>query len=410
MGSTEEPRGQIRMALLLLTILSMAISAINSSEDLTIPRHDLNTDTMITLAGYQAETHKVVTPDGYILTLYRIVGSGPVVYMQHGLEDSSAAWVLAGPDHGAPAFRLAEQGYDVWLGNYRGNHDSRAHKTLNPDTDDEFWQFSQDEMSKYDLPSQLNYVLESTKKEKILYVGHSMGTTTYMAMNSMDQSWGDKVELAVFLAPVAYVGHMRTPLKLLAPFSDQVQFVVDHMGLGFSARPGEFLPTNWMNDLLTHAACGATPLQPICKNAVFLFVGYDEAQMNRTMLPVMTGHYASGTSSYTVLQYAQGMKHNTFSGFDWGTKEKNIEHHGTTKPPQYDLSKINTKVALFWGDNDWLAAKEDLCKIITQVPTVVVNYQVPWKGWNHIDHLSSIDIDKYQNNYLLNLLEMYSNE
>ena len=47
---------------------------------------------------------------------------------------------------------------------------------------------------------------------------------------------------------------------------------------------------------------------------------------------------------------------------------------------------------------------------IAQVPTVVVNYQVPWRGWNHIDHLSSIDIDKYQNNYLLNLLEMYSNE
>ena len=73
-----------------------------------------------------------------------------------------------------------------------------------------------------------------------------MGTTTYMAMNSMDQSWADKVELAVFLAPVAYVGHMRSPVKveliqslvfitlqfqLLAPFADQVQFVVDHMGL-----------------------------------------------------------------------------------------------------------------------------------------------------------------------------------
>ena len=82
-------------------------------------------------------------------------------------------------------------------------------------------------MSKYDLPSQLNYVLQSTKKEKvfgqmdgyvfdhlvqIFYVGHSMGTTTYMAMNSMDQSWSDKVELAIFLAPVAYVGHMRSPV------------------------------------------------------------------------------------------------------------------------------------------------------------------------------------------------------
>merc|ERR1711971_921861 len=132
MGSTGTSRGQIgsSMALLLLTLLCSAISAINSSEDLHIPRHDLSTDTMITLAGFESETHKVVTPDGYILTLYRIVGSGPVVFMQHGLEDSSAAWVLAGPDHGAPAFRLAAEGYDVWLGNYRGNHDSREHQSL----------------------------------------------------------------------------------------------------------------------------------------------------------------------------------------------------------------------------------------------------------------------------------------
>jgi len=287
----------------------------------------------------------------------------------------------------------------------------REHKTLDPDNDDEYWQFAQDEMSKYDLPSQLNYVLQITNKKKIFYMGHSMGTTTYMAMNSMDPTWADKVELAVFLAPVAFVAHMRSPVKLLAPFSDQVQFVVDHMGLGFSARPGEFLPTNWMSDLLTKAACGnLTPLRPLCKNAVFLFVGYDEAQMNRTMLPVMTGGYASGTSSYTVLQYAQGVKHKTFGGFDWGSTEKNIQHHGTAQPPQYDLSKINTKVALFWGDNDWLAAKEDLCKIMNQIPTIVANYQVPWRGWNHIDHLSSVDIDKYQNNYLLNLLAMYSVE
>ena len=31
---------------------------------------------------------------------------------------------------------------------------------------------------------------------QIYYVGHSMGTTTYMAMNSMDPAWGDKVLLS----------------------------------------------------------------------------------------------------------------------------------------------------------------------------------------------------------------------
>ena len=38
----------------------------------------------------------------------------------------------------------------------------------------------------------------------------------------------------------------------------------------------------------------------------------------------------------------------TFGGFDWGSTEKNIQHHGIAQPPQYDLSKINTKVALLY--------------------------------------------------------------
>ena len=126
--------------------------------------------------------------------------------------------MLAGPDHGGVAFRLAEQGYDVWLGNYRGNSYSRGHISLNADTDNEYWQFTWDEMAKYDLPAELNYVLGKTGKEKIYYIGHSMGTTTYMVMNSLDQSWADKVELAVLLAPIAYVEHMASPLKYLTPF------------------------------------------------------------------------------------------------------------------------------------------------------------------------------------------------
>ena len=41
-------------------------------------------------------------------------------------------------------FVLADNGYDVWLGNYRGNRYSRRHLTLNPDSlwNSDFWQFS----------------------------------------------------------------------------------------------------------------------------------------------------------------------------------------------------------------------------------------------------------------------------
>ncbi len=49
---------------------------------------------------------------------------------------------------------LANIGYDVWLGNNRGNKYSRSHISLNPDKDKNFWDFSFHEMGKYDLDSQ----------------------------------------------------------------------------------------------------------------------------------------------------------------------------------------------------------------------------------------------------------------
>jgi len=356
---------------------------------------------MIRNAGYTAETHNVTTPDKYILSIHRIVGEGPVVFMQHGLEDASSTWVLAGPDHGGPAFRLAEQGYDVWLGNFRGNHYSRQHETLDADTDYDYWMFTWDESAKYDLPTMLNYVMETTGQEKIYYIGHSMGTTTYMAMNSMDASWADKVELATFLAPVAYVDHMKSPIRLLAPFSGAIQWIANHMGIG------EFLPSNWLMDWIADHVCGDNHLDIICTNIIFLLTGYDKPQMNETMVSTIASHTPAGTSTYTVLQYAQEVKHKRFGGMDWGSKRKNQAHHGTNHPPEYDLRNVNTKVALFWGDNDWLAAEADLFQIFTKLPNVVQNYRVPWEGWNHLDFLFAIDIDKLQNEPLVQLLELY---
>jgi len=324
-----------------------------------------------------------------------------VVFLQHGLMDSSATWVLAGPDNHAPAFRLAEEGYDVWLGNFRGNLYSRAHSEYDPDYSREFWEFTWDEMARYDLPSMLDYVLSTTGRNKLYYVGHSMGTTTFMAMDSLDPVWADKVEVAIMLAPVAYVDHMASPIKLLTPALPFVSFMVDFIGRG------EFLRNSWLTDTFANIACRENALLRMCDNVAFLATGFNPNQLNRTLMTTLGNHIPAGTSAYTILHFAQGIATKSFGAYNWRNEERNKKHHNVTTPPTYKLQNASVKTVLFWGDNDWLAHQTDVQRIVTEHPNIVESYQVPCHGWNHMDFLYAIDVKTYQNDHLVETLRKY---
>ncbi|RXG60347.1 Lipase member K, partial [Armadillidium vulgare] len=76
------------------------------------------------------------------------------------------------------AYLFADKGFDVWLTNVRGGDYSRNHTHLSPSSK-EFWDFSWDEMAKYDLPKMIDYIVKHTKHKKVDYVGHSMGKYYY---------------------------------------------------------------------------------------------------------------------------------------------------------------------------------------------------------------------------------------
>lgn len=105
-----------------------------------------------------------------LLFLFHL-GRQKVVFLQHGLLDSAHTWVNNLPDESL-GFILADNCYDVWLGNSRGSTYSSNHQYLNPD-DKEFWEFSWDEMGKHDIPATLMYILNYTNAEKLSYIGHS---------------------------------------------------------------------------------------------------------------------------------------------------------------------------------------------------------------------------------------------
>lgn len=66
---------------------------------------------------------------------------------------------------------LAASGFDVWLGSSRGVEPTR-HVKYNP-TDEEFWQWSYDEMALLDLPAYIRYISRAAGGQNLKYIGHS---------------------------------------------------------------------------------------------------------------------------------------------------------------------------------------------------------------------------------------------
>lgn len=92
--------------------------------------------------------------------------------MQHGLISLADTWIYNTPDV-APAFTLARAGYDIWLGNNRGNVYSRGHTSLVPDVNADYFDYSFQKLGEHDLPTQLDMVRQKTGFDKVTYMGHS---------------------------------------------------------------------------------------------------------------------------------------------------------------------------------------------------------------------------------------------
>ena len=127
----------------------------------------------------------------------------------------------------------------------------------------------------------------------------------------------------------------------------------------------------------------------------------------QTLLPVILGHTPAGTSAKTVAQFAQGYNSKRFCHFDFGDSESNKRAYGLSQPPDYDLSRVNLPVLLYWlvlillftdhlslitkllytrGNNDWLATPVDVENIAGGLPNLIASVRVRY----HLSLLSSL--------------------
>lgn len=234
---------------------------------------------------YPLEEHFVETSDGYILGLHRIpfsprlnnshVKEKRVVFIQHGLECSSSDWVLAGPKNGL-AYLLADAGYDVWMGNARGNSYSRNHTKMNPDSD-KFWLFDWHEIALMDMPALIDRALEVSGQEKLHYIGHSQGGTVFFVLSSLRPDYTEKkIYSSHLLAPVCFCSDPVSPLvQLGAKVFGLPDNAADEVGL-------EVIRNTYLNSWISNLYCGGvSKYSMLCAKILFVIGGYSPENLNQ---------------------------------------------------------------------------------------------------------------------------------
>jgi len=80
-------------------------------------------------------------------------------------------------------------------------------------------------MGRFDLPAVIDYVLNATGKEKLSYIGHSMGTTMFFVLLSTKPEYNTKVNFMGALGPAVYLKQGTSPAHYLAEFYGRAEKV-----------------------------------------------------------------------------------------------------------------------------------------------------------------------------------------
>lgn len=381
--------------------------------------------------GYEFEEHIVSTTDGYFLGLHRLpspssrfesdvdsqdsdgspIPTGrndsnirdpptltltrsnrPVVLLWHGIMMNSEVFVCKPRQWDNLAFMLADLGYDVWLGNTRGNKYSLKHRTRSP-LNQEFWDFSLDEFAHHDLPSTVDYVLQTTGMPSLTYIGFSQGTAQCFAALSVNAELNTKINLFLCLAPAtAPKGLENQTANAMIRASPNIIYLLfgKSSALSMCLFWQDLLPRNLF-------------VRIIDQSMNFLF-RWHTSNMSFATKRACYFHLYSMTSVKCVVHWFQIIRASRFQFYDdFPIPPRFTPHSHSHVAPPYPTKQITCPIAYFYGGSDTLS---DMDSFFQQLPQPVFAKEVP--HYEHLDFLWADDLPHLVFPELTALLRKYN--
>ncbi len=306
---------------------------------------------------------------------------------------NSEVWVCITEQERCLPFVLAEQGYDVWLGNNRGNKYSKKSTRFSPASTD-FWNFSMDQFAFHDIPDSIDYILNTTSQPSLSYIGFSQGTAQAFATLSIHPPLNEKINLFIALAPA------MSPAGLSNGIVDSL----------VKASPDVLFLTFGRKSLLSSATFWQSILYPpIFVRMIDMALSFLFAWSCRNITPhqklAAYPHLYSFTSTKSVVHWFQIIRTKSFQMYD-DDSSRALSIGASDryyKVAKFPTRNIKTPIVLVYGGSDSLV---DIKAMLRELPKHTMAFEV--KHFEHLDFLWAQDVDTYVFPYVLNALRYYS--
>ncbi|XP_075529854.1 lipase member N-like [Dermacentor variabilis] len=374
---------------------------------------DAITCELIKYHGYPCELSYATTDDGYVIEVDHIPhgreGSpsaagnqrtpGYPVLLLPVFTSASDMWFLNYPSQ-SPGFLLVDRGFDVWSMNSREVKLHSNHTTLSQN-DHKYWQWSFDEIGRYDTAACVDHVLEATGAPKLTLMALSQGVVTALVLLSTRPEYNEKIDLVIAYGPVANITHSGRPLSLAMPLLPPVLFALDPLCrgayVGVSSGVKRFLSK------ICEAATGR-----LCSPAFTLTLLSSSPQLNKTRIPVYVGHFPMGTTVQNMRHYHQVYKAQNFVMYDHGATE-NQRRYGQVAPPAYPLELITTPIALFTSEGDFVADDRDVADLVKKLgSSVILHHVVSEKTFGHVDFALGYNAKEFLHNIAIDIIRQHA--
>lgn len=398
-------------------------------------RHDpmikaRTTPDLIRFHGYETDSHLVLTSDGYILQMFRILprprrdppqhllkggqgswqpvdpaspssspasskrrlptprtgGRRPPMLALHGCMLSSEIWVCQRKAKKNLVLRLVEEGYDVWLANRRGTPYSQKHLTHKP-YQDSFWNFSLDETILHDIPALVEYIISVTGEKRVALLGFSQGSAEVFGSLAFSRRLRRHVSCVVALSATAKPPTPRNPL-----IQSMVHWTPELLFLLFGRKSMLKSVYFWQSVL------SPTAMAWLMDASMYHLFGWTNKNIRAQDKPLMYRHLFSLASVKQVAHWFQIMRAGRFQMYD--DMSHTPSHQNV---PSYPLGNINVPMLLFIGEGDCLA---DSAFLKANLDLDMAEIHV-CERYEHIDSIWAHDADRRIHPRVLEFLESH---